>query len=335
MFLAARYFCFTVIFPANKKLFGAWVFIFVPVYSLGDKMHDLISFESQTKADVIKILDLSKKMDENLYAQHNLHEGKIASLMFFEPSTRTNLSFSAAAQRLGMGVLDYKKEFSSAKKGESLQDTIKIIDGYSDVIIMRHPNEGSAKMAADISKAPLINAGDGANEHPTQALIDLYTIKKAKGKLEGLNVSLVGDLKFGRTVHSLVFGLAMFGANITLVSPKGLEMDASIIERAKKAGAKISCTQKMQLENADVLYMTRLQEERFSSPAEAKKHEGSYKLNTDSLKFAKKEMIIMHPLPRMAELPAELDSSANAHYFEQAKNGVPVRMAIIHDCLTH
>ncbi|PIT83960.1 aspartate carbamoyltransferase [Candidatus Micrarchaeota archaeon CG10_big_fil_rev_8_21_14_0_10_45_29] len=298
-------------------------------------MHGLISLNTLEKKDIGHYLSLAQEMEKNLCSKFNIHEGKIASTLFFEPSTRTNLSFQAAAQRLGMGTLDYSHTTSSSKKGESLQDTIKIVANYSDIIIMRHSKEGAAKMASEICNIPVINAGDGANEHPTQALIDLYTIKKELKKLEGLNVCLVGDLKYGRTIHSLLRPLVLFGANITLVSPPQLHLEKKMLDSLKKElGAQISYADSIDTSNSDVIYMTRIQEERFPSKEEASALRGSYQLNAQMLENAKKEMIILHPLPRLDEIPAEIDSSPHAKYFEQAKNGVPVRMAILHDCLT-
>ncbi|MFH1306924.1 MAG: aspartate carbamoyltransferase [Candidatus Micrarchaeota archaeon] len=298
-------------------------------------MQDLISFKDLKKEDADSILSSAKEMEENLYKKYSLHKGKLATLAFFEPSTRTSLSFQAAARRLGIEIINYSHNTSSSKKGESFEDTIKMFDGYSDVIILRHPDAGSAQLAADVANSPVINAGDGANQHPTQALIDLYTIQKKFGKIENLNISLVGDLKYGRTVHSLIYALAMHNANITLISPKELEMDLKIIENVKKKfNAKLTLSQKIDAKNADVIYMTRIQKERFTHPLEAEKMQGSYSLSSSILKNAKKEMIILHPLPRLEEIPAEIDSSPHAYYFKQAHNGVPVRMAILHHCLS-
>jgi len=298
-------------------------------------MHGLISLNTFEKKDIGHYLSLSQEMGKNLFSKFNTHGGKIASTLFFEPSTRTNLSFQAAAQRLGMGTLDYSHATSSSKKGESLQDTLKIVANYSDIIIIRHPKEGTAKMASQICDIPVINAGDGANEHPTQALIDLYTIKKELNKLEGLNICLVGDLKYGRTIHSLLRPLALFNAEITLVSPPQLRLEAKMIDSLKsELGAQISYADSIDASHADVIYMTRMQKERFSSQQEAQALRALCQLTAQMLENAKKEMIILHPLPRLGEIPAEIDSSPHAKYFEQAKNGVPVRMAILHDCLT-
>lgn len=298
-------------------------------------MHDLISLRDLSKDNILEYLYLAQEMEKNLYSKYDLHKGKLFSTMFFEPSTRTNLSFQSAAQRLGMACIPYSHELSSSKKGESLQDTIKIIDGYADAIAIRHPSEGSARLAADVASAPVINAGDGSNQHPTQTLIDLYAIKKAKGKFEGLNVSLVGDLKFGRTTRSLSYALAMLGANINLISVPGLEMDAALtLELEEKFGAKISVCKTFDISDADVLYMTRIQAERFEDKYLAKKLQENYSLGKQTLKGAKEGMIIMHPLPRLSEIPQEIDSSPHAYYFEQAKCGVPVRMAVLHHCLS-
>jgi aspartate carbamoyltransferase catalytic subunit len=234
-----------------------------------------------------------------------------------------------------MASISYNHEQSSSKKGESLRDTIKIIDGYCDAIAIRHPSEGAARLAADVASAPVINAGDGSNQHPTQTLIDLYAIKKSKGKFEGLNVSLVGDLKFGRTTRSLSYALAMLGANVHLICVPGLEMSPDVIsEIEEKFGSKITQSQKFDISDADVVYMTRIQSERFDDKYLAKRLQENYALSKKILQTAKKEMIIMHPLPRLSEIPDEIDSSPHAYYFEQAKCGVPVRMAVLHDCLS-
>ncbi len=257
--------------------------------------------------------------------------GKVLATLFFEPSTRTRLSFHTAAARLGIQLLDIESmSESSMVKGETLADTIKIIDGYADCIVLRHPKEGSARLAADLAEHPVINAGDGGNQHPTQTLIDLYTINKLKKKIEGLNVSLVGDLKYARTMHSLLYGLAMFGAKITLISPKELEMDPRVIEEVKALfKAEVRATSEMNFRNCDVLYVCRIQKERFADPYEAVRMQQQFRITPESLKGAKEDLIILHPLPKVDEISPEVDKSKKVRYFEQARYGVPVRMAVL------
>jgi aspartate carbamoyltransferase catalytic subunit len=274
-------------------------------------------------------------MQKNLKSSYTLHKGKIASTLFFEASTRTNLSFQSAAQRLGMSTIQYVHEASSSKKGESVSDTIKIVSSYSDIIAIRHPQEGVARLAGDICEIAVVNAGDGKNQHPSQTLIDLYTIEKSKGKIDGLNVTLLGDLKHARTMRSLLYALSMFGANVTLISPKGLEMDSSVICESKdNFGTKITQSNEINLKDSDVVYVGRIHTERFEDSYLAKKLQSQFRICASLLKNVKKDMILLHPLPKIDEIPAEIDSSSHAHYFEQAKNGVPVRMAILHDCLS-
>ncbi|MCX8194523.1 MAG: aspartate carbamoyltransferase [Candidatus Micrarchaeota archaeon] len=295
-------------------------------------MKDLVSIRDLGKADVELILEEAAKMEKMLSKKADgLLAGKIVSTMFFEPSTRTNMSFQAAAKRLGAKLMTFYPSISSTAKGESLGDTIRMIDGYVDVIVLRHPYEGAARFAADVAEHPVINAGDGANQHPTQTLLDLYTIKKIKKKIRGLKVSLMGDLKHARTMRSLLFGLGMFGAEITLISPIQLRMDEDIIEETQeKFGATIHQTSEIDLREADVLYVCRIQKERFSDQYEAEKMQKEFRVDLAMLKDANPDLAILHPLPKVDEIPPEVDSDPRAKYFEQAKNGVPVRMAVLY-----
>ncbi len=298
-------------------------------------MHDLISIRDLEKSDVERYLESAADMEKNLYLMHDRFKEKLAATAFFEASTRTNLSFQTAAQRLGMSVVSYNHAASSSQKGESFTDTIKIIDGYADIIILRHPMEGAPKLAADVARAPVVNAGDGGNQHPTQTLIDLYTIKKAKGKIGGLDVRLVGDLKHARAMRSLLYGLGMFGAKVTLIAPAGLEMDPAVVEETEgKFGLKAEQTAKLDIAGADVVYVCRIQKERFDDPYAAQKLQESFRISPELLDGAKEGMILMHPLPKLDEIPPGIDASPHAHYFAQAKNGVPVRMAVLQDCLS-
>ncbi len=296
-------------------------------------MKDLVSIRDVDKKQATAIFKLADEMDSK--AAPRKLSGKVLSTLFFEPSTRTRLSFHTAAARLGISLLDIESVGdSSIVKGESLVDTIKIVDGYSDCIVLRHPLEGSARLAADLAEHPVINAGDGGNQHPTQTLIDLYTINRLKKKVAGLHVSLVGDLKYARTMHSLLYGLAMFGAEITLVSPASLQMDNAFIEDVKEQfGAKVRISNDMNFRDCDVLYVCRIQKERFADPYEAVRLQQEFRITLDSLKGAKDDIIILHPLPKVDEIAPEVDKSEKVRYFEQARYGVPVRMAILSDMM--
>jgi aspartate carbamoyltransferase catalytic subunit len=295
---------------------------------------DLISIRDFSKAEVERLLHSAERMEKDLYNMHQTHDGQMAATLFYEPSTRTHLSFQTAAQRLGMSVVPYNHEHSSSKKGETLTDTIKIVDGYADIIVIRHPMEGAARLAADVAEAPVINAGDGGNQHPTQTLIDLYAIRKAKAKIGGLDVRLVGDLKHARAMRSLLYGLGMFGAKVTLMAPAGLEMDDAIVnETREKFKADITEASSLDIAGADVVYVCRIQKERFADPYEAQKLQANFRLSPSVMAQAKSDMILMHPLPKIDEIPPEVDSSPHAYYFTQARMGVPVRMAVLHEAL--
>ena len=290
---------------------------------------DLISFRDLDKEQAEKIFAEAKKMDGQLASGKVEKIDGILATMFFEPSTRTKLSFQAAGERLGLQVIDFLAEKSSVKKGESFVDTIKTVDGYADVIAIRHPAEGSARLAAEVADAPVLNGGDGANQHPTQTLLDLYTIRKLKGKIAGQKVHLVGDLKHARTMHSLLYGLAMFGAEITMVAPKGLEVGKEYLEDIKKFKPKLKTEGRIDLSDADILYVCRVQAERFADKYEAERVKKEFTISPEYIKEGKDGLVIMHPLPKIDEIPAEIDRMEQAKYFEQAKNGIPVRMAAI------
>lgn len=300
----------------------------------GFKGRDIISIHDFSREEIESILKVSKKMipaakgeEENLSLK-----GKILSTIFFEPSTRTRLSFEAAMNRLGGSVLGFSDpEITSLKKGETLADTIRMVESYSDVVVLRHPMEGAAKLAAGFTEKPVINAGDGAGQHPTQTLLDLFTIWTEKEKIEGRNIVLLGDLKYGRTVHSLTYALALFGANLTFVAPEVLQMPKEIIEYVDQQGISYQSSSVLEeaLESADVLYVTRIQKERFPDPAEYEKVAGAYRVDNEILSLANKDIIVMHPLPRVTEIAPEVDTTPHALYFKQAFNGVPVRMALL------
>lgn len=259
-------------------------------------------------------------------------EGQVVASLFFEPSTRTRLSFETAINRLGARVITMANAASSSvSKGETLADTIRTIDGYVDVIVMRHPIKGSAKIAADNAEHPFINAGDGAGQHPTQALLDIYTILKEKGALGGLTVTFVGDLKNGRTVHSLGYFMALYGNKMIFVSPKSLRMPEEITADLKNRGAEIEVTDdlKKALSVSDIVYVTRIQKERFENLAEYEKVKGSYIISRALINQAKKGITILHPLPRVDEISTDVDDYEGAAYFRQAHNGLYIRMALL------
>lgn len=301
---------------------------------MGFKGRDIVSIKDLSKKDINHILDVAEDMQPYATGDKNsdMLKGKLMSSLFFEPSTRTRLSFETAMQRLGgrvVGIAD--PTASSLKKGESLADTIRMADGYSDVIVLRHSQEGAARLAAEFAEHPVINAGDGAGRHPTQCLLDLFTIKEQKNKIKGNNVVLLGDLKYGRTVHSLAYALALFGADLTFVSPKTLMMPREVVKECENLGIKPRSTTILEkaVKDADVLYVTRIQKERFPDPEEYKKVAGAYRVNEELLSSVKDDLIIMHPLPRIQEITPEVDHTPHAVYFKQAFNGVVVRMALL------
>ena len=295
---------------------------------------DVVSIRDLTKAQIEEILDFSETMIPYALGEKRSRalDGKILGNLFFEPSTRTKLSFESAALRLGCDVIDVSEmSMTSIAKGETLADTIKMVDAYCDLIVLRHPYEGAARLAAKFSENPVINAGDGAGSPPNQTLLDLFTLRVAKGSLEGLNVALVGDLKYGRTVHSLADALTMFGAKLTLVAPDSLQMPEDTVSHLKEKGCNPVKTDRLEdiISDADVLYVTRIQRERFPDPAEYNKVAGTYRIDNAILREARSDMIVMHPLPRVGEIAPEVDSTTHARYFKQAFNGVPVRMALL------
>jgi aspartate carbamoyltransferase catalytic subunit len=295
------------------------------------ELHDIISIRDFNKAKINHILKISEDMEERLGRKNNSLRGKILACLFFEPSTRTRLSFETAMERMGGGIIGVSESgTTSIVKGESLKDTIKTVESYCDAIVIRHPREGAARLAANVSEIPVINAGDGSNQHPTQTLLDMYTIKREAGGLKK-EVALIGDLKYGRTAHSLAYALAMFGAKITLISPKGLEMPVEVVADLEKFNTTISETNDLEgsIPGCDVLYVTRIQKERFPDPEEYEKVKGAYKITLQTLESAKRDAIILHPLPRIDEISPEVDLTKHARYFKQVYYGLPVRMAIL------
>ena len=292
---------------------------------------DIISIRSFTREEIDYILEVSNTMEPLVEKGSDMLRGKVLAELFFEPSTRTMLSFQTAMYKLGGNVIGFAEPgVSSVWKGESLADTVRVVESYSDVIVLRHPLEGAARFAAEYAKVPVINAGSGAEEHPTQALLDLYTILKYKGRIDGLNIVLMGDLRYGRTVHSLAYALSLYDVSLNLVSPDLLKMRPEVIEDIKDRIEVSEHTDLMDvLPDADVLYVTRIQKERFPDLADYEKVKGSYVINLNVLKKAKEDLIVLHPLPRIDEISVEVDSTPFAKYFEQARNGVVVRMALL------
>ncbi|WP_245983227.1 aspartate carbamoyltransferase [Ammoniphilus oxalaticus] len=297
---------------------------------LGAKQFDRASLED--------IFSLTKEMEQvEASGGSDRYKNKVMTTLFFEPSTRTRLSFESAMSRLGGKVIgtENASQFSSAIKGESLEDTIRIVSGYSDVIVMRHTDIGAAEKAAAVASVPIINAGDGAGEHPTQALLDIYTIEKELGQVDGLKIGMIGDLTYGRTVHSLSYLLANFN-NVTIyyVAPENVLIPPYVKKYLEEKG--IAYVETNDLEqvaaNADVLYQTRIQKERFPSLEEYEKAQGKYVIDQSILDVMKEKAIILHPLPRAGEIAPEVDLDRRAAYFRQAQNGLYIRMSIIHKC---
>ena len=303
-------------------------------------MKHLISAKSLTKQDILSVIDRALHM-QNVQKERNtrLLEGRIMAALFFEPSTRTRLSFETAMLRLGGNVISTEnaKEFSSAVKGETLEDTIRVVGGYADVIVLRHNEIGAAARAASVSEVPVLSAGDGAGEHPSQALLDTFTIAKELGRTDDLTVGLVGDLMYGRTVHSLIYTLSQF-SNIRFLcaAPSHTPLPDDLIKFATARGATVEFETNLAkvAGEVDVLYQTRIQKERFQSLEEYEASKGLYVIDESILEKMKPSSIIMHPLPRAGEITTAVDRDTRAAYFRQTHYGVPVRMALLLDSLT-
>lgn len=292
---------------------------------------DVISIRDFTREEIDYILRISSEMEHLVKTGSDMLRGRIMATLFFEPSTRTRLSFETAMYKLGGSVIGFSEpEISSVKKGESLADTVRVVEKYSDIIVLRHPAEGAARFAAEYAKVPVINAGSGAEEHPTQALLDLYTILKEKKCIDGLIIALMGDLRYGRTVHSLAYALSLYNVKLLLVSPELLRMRREVLEAIKK---RIEVYEYTNIDDVlpeiDVLYVTRIQKERFPDLAEYAKVKGSYRIDLNILRKAKDDLIVLHPLPRVDEISAEVDSTPFARYFQQVENGLVTRMALL------
>jgi aspartate carbamoyltransferase catalytic subunit len=294
------------------------------------KNRSLVSIDDLSTQEMLKILDLAEDFEKK--SVQKLLEGKVIATLFFEPSTRTRLSFESAINRLGGKIIGFSDSSSSSvSKGETLNDTIRTVNNYCDLIVMRHPTEGSARFASEIATVPVINAGDGANQHPTQTLLDLYSIRKTQGILDNLNIFMVGDLKYGRTVHSLMMAMARWKATFNFISPDELRMPDEYKLYLDNAGLKYYEHTDFTdiISKADIIYMTRVQRERFSDPIEYEKVKNVYVLRNSMLKNTKPNMRILHPLPRVNEIHMDVDNNPKAYYFEQALNGVYTRQAIL------
>ncbi len=294
------------------------------------KNKNLISITDFSKEEQLHVLDVAEGFEQD--PRQRILTDKVVATLFFEPSTRTRLSFESAANQLGARIIGFSDAAnSSTAKGESLKDTILMVSNYADLIVMRHPKEGSSRYASEVAGVPVINAGDGANQHPTQCLLDLYSIRKTQGRLDKLDIAFVGDLKYGRTVHSLTQALCNFDCTFHLVSPVELKLPSYVKQTIKDH--KLEYHQYTELADviptADIIYMTRVQRERFADLMEYEKVKNSYILNKAMLEGCKSNMKILHPLPRVNEIATDVDDTPYAYYFQQAKNGVFVRQALM------
>ncbi|MBC8489340.1 MAG: aspartate carbamoyltransferase [Bacteroidetes bacterium] len=294
------------------------------------KGKSLVSINDYSKEEYLQILELAAKFEEN--PRQSLLEGYVIATLFFEPSTRTRLSFESAVNRLGGRIIGFADiGITSASKGETLKDTIKIVSNYCDLIVMRHPLEGSAMFASEVAGVPVVNAGDGANQHPTQTLLDLYSIRKTQNRLDNLNIFIVGDLKYGRTVHSLLMAMSQFNTTFNFISPDELKIPDEYKIYLDNLGLKYYEHKDFTdiISDADIIYMTRVQKERFSDPIEYEKVKNAYVLKNYMLEGTKETVKVLHPLPRVNEISEDVDDNLKAYYFTQALNGVYTRMAII------
>jgi aspartate carbamoyltransferase catalytic subunit len=294
------------------------------------KNRSLISINDYSKEQQLRILELAAEFEKE--PRQKILDNHVVATLFFEPSTRTRLSFESAISQLGGKIIGFTDASSSSvSKGETLMDTIKTVANYSDLIVMRHPLDGSSRWASEVSDVPIINAGDGANQHPTQCLLDMYSIQKTQGSLDNIHIAFVGDLKYGRTVHSLVIAMSQFNTTFHLVSPEELKLPSAVKKYIKDAGLDYHQYTDLNeaMDKVDVLYMTRIQRERFSDPMEYEKVKNSYILKNEHLDNSKENMRVLHPLPRVNEIEEAVDANPKAYYFEQALNGVYVREALL------
>ena len=295
----------------------------------------LVSITDYSKEKILQILEKAAEFEKN--PNQKILDGKVVATLFFEPSTRTRLSFETAVNRLGGRIIGFAdKATTSGTKGETLKDTIIMVSNYADLIVMRNPIEGAARYASEVSRVPIINAGDGANQHPTQTMLDLYSIKKTQGKLENLKICMVGYLKYGRTVHSLIMAMYHFNPTFSFIAPKELEMPEEYKLFCHEHNIQFEEHTELNEANiadADILYMTRVQKERFTDLYEYERVKDVYTLRNKMLENTKPNMRILHPLPRVNEIDQDVDNNEKAYYFEQARNGVFARQAVICDLL--
>ena len=292
--------------------------------------NSLVSISDYSKDEILSILESAA--DFELNPNRKSLDGKVIATLFFEPSTRTRLSFETAVMRLGGSIIGFSDAAtSSSSKGETLNDTIHMVSSYADAIVMRHPLEGAARYAAEISPVPIVNAGDGANQHPSQTLLDLYSILKTQGTRENLNICLIGDLKYGRTVHSLIMAMSHFNPTFRFIAPDELKMPEEYKIFCKKHNIKYTESTELHdnFNDADILYMTRVQRERFQDLMEYERVKNVYTLKNEMLEHSKPNLRILHPLPRVTEIDMDVDASEKAYYFQQAQNGLYVRQAIV------
>jgi len=292
---------------------------------------DIVSIRDFSREEIDYVLEMTDVIEPMAKSGSHTLDGKIMATLFFEPSTRTRLSFESAMYRYGGNCIGFAEpKVASVQKGENLADTVRTVENYADILVIRHQLEGAARLAAEFASVPVINAGTGAEEHPTQAMLDLYTIRKELGKIDGLNVALAGDLRYGRTVHSLAYALSLYNIKLHLVSPPLLRMRREVLEDVKR---RVKVDELEELSNVisqvDILYMTRIQKERFGSLDDYEKVSGSYRLSAEDLSHAKKEMIVMHPLPRVDEISYDVDCTPHSKYFRQVWYGLLVRMSLI------
>lgn len=292
---------------------------------------DIVSIKDFSRAEIDYVLEKTDAVEPIAKKGSHALDGKIMATLFFEPSTRTRLSFESAMYRYGGNCIGFAEpKVTSVEKGENLADTVRVVESYADILVIRHPLEGAARLAAEFASVPVINAGTGAEEHPTQAMLDLYTIRKELGKIDGLNIALAGDLRYGRTVHSLAYALSLYNVNLSLVSPPLLRMRKEVMEEIS-GRMKIQEFEELSqvLPHADVIYMTRIQKERFGSLEDYEKVRGSYRLRAEDLSKAKSKMIVMHPLPRVDEIEYSVDDTPHSKYFKQVFYGLLVRMSLL------
>jgi aspartate carbamoyltransferase catalytic subunit len=292
--------------------------------------HSLVSITDFSKQDILDIVERASFFEKNL--NQNLLDGKVVATLFFEPSTRTRLSFETAVNRLGGRVIGFSDtNNTSISKGETLKDTIMMVANYADIIVMRHPLEGAARYASEVSRVPVINAGDGANQHPTQTLLDIYSIQKTQSTLDNLRIAMVGDLKYGRTVHSLIQAMSLFKTEFSFIAPEELKLpnEYKQLLREKNIPFKEYTELAENINDVDIIYMTRVQRERFLDPMEYEKVKQVYVLHNKMLDGTKANVRALHPLPRVNEISTDVDNNPKAYYFQQAENGVYARMAVI------